>query len=92
MRAALIVSVYSVAGAVAARMGTAEVAGHQVLRQLLGLQVCLTWAYMSVGQTLVANLFQAGARGRILAAKVKTARVHWSIHCDGNNRGNGRCY
>jgi len=70
MRASMIVAVYSVAGAVAARIGTAEVAGHQVLRQLLSLQVCLTWAYMSVGQSLVANLYESGAEGRATAGKV----------------------
>eukprot|EP00873_Tetraselmis_striata_P023282 jgi/Tetstr1/443546/TSEL_031550.t1 len=75
LRATLIVAVYSVAGAVAARMGTAEVAGHQVLRQLVSLQVCLTWAYMSVGQSLVANLFESGPAGKAAAVRVRPATL-----------------
>lgn len=63
-------AVYNTARVVAARLRTAESAAHLVPRQITTMSVVLTYSYMSVGQSLVANLYEAGAAGQEAAARV----------------------
>jgi len=57
VRASLLLSTYTTASVLAASLGTVALAAHQVLNQIQQLQLNVTWAFLSVGQTMTANAY-----------------------------------
>ena len=73
LRAVLILSTYTMASITATNLGTRVIAAHQVINQLQQLQLNVTWAFLSVGQTMTANVY--GGKGGAKAARVVANRV-----------------
>jgi MATE family multidrug resistance protein len=78
LRGVLILSTYTGASMVAAKLGTAQIAGHQVVQQLQQLQLNVAWAFLNVGQSMVANVFHL-PNGTKMARKVADRIIAWGI-------------
>ena len=48
---------YATAGILATQYGSTILASHQIVRQIQTIQVVITWSYMSVGQSMIANVY-----------------------------------
>ena len=70
VRASLIIAVWTCSGAVANCVGTLGAAGHQLIQSLQMLQLNVTYAFLSVGHSMVAN-----RRGQAGAARQVADRV-----------------
>jgi Na+-driven multidrug efflux pump len=81
-RGLLILSTYTSAALVAARHGTAAIAGHQVVQQQQQLQLSVSWSFMHVGQAMVAAALHAprsSGGGKLAARRVSGAVVKWGV-------------
>lgn len=79
LRAVLILSTYTFASMAATRLGTKIIAAHQVINQLQQLQLNITWAFLSVGQSMTANVYSDPARGPAQAKQVSNRVVYWGF-------------
>ncbi|CAG9467636.1 unnamed protein product [Pedinophyceae sp. YPF-701] len=77
VRAVLILTTYTLAAIVATNLGTKVIAAHQVINQLQQLQLNVTWAFLSVGQTMVANVYGSETGGAVPARKVANRVIFW---------------
>lgn len=75
LRAVLILSTYTMAAITATNLGTVFIAAHQVINQLQQLQLNVTWAFLSVGQTMTANVY--GSKGAGPARRVANRVIFW---------------
>jgi len=75
LRAVLILSTYTMASMAAANLGTIYIAAHQVIQQVQQLQLNVTWAFLSVGQTMTANVY--GSQGAGPARNVANRVIFW---------------
>lgn len=66
----------------ATNLGTKVIAAHQVINQLQQLQLNITWAFLSVGQSMTANAYSDPKQGRGPARDVAT-RVIWCVPLPG---------
>jgi hypothetical protein len=67
---------------VAARHGTAAIAGHQVVQQQQQLQLSVAWSFLHVGQAMVAAAYHAPSSaggGKFAARKVGGAVIRWGV-------------
>lgn len=79
LRAVLILSTYTFASVTATRLGTKIIAAHQVINQLQQLQLNITWAFLSVGQSMTANVYSDPKRGPGPAKLVSHRVVYWGF-------------
>ena len=79
LRAVLILSTYTLASMQAARLGTVTIAGHQVIQQLQQLQLAVAWSFLSVGQTMIANVYNDPAKGPSQARVVGSRIILWGV-------------
>ena len=79
LRAVLILSTYTAAAVLAARLGTVSIAAHQVIQQMQQLQIAITWSLLSVGQTIVGSVFHDPDAGPAAARAIGARVAFWSV-------------
>lgn len=79
LRTALILSTYTAAAILAARLGTVQIAAHQVIQQMQQLQIAITWSLLSVGQTIVGSVFHDPDAGAAAARAIGVRVAFWSV-------------